>query len=442
MKRTALCAFLIFIVAVSFCVKAGAEEKSLDYSGNFWSRPALTGDWKGARNALAENGVTFDLNLTQVVQGDTGGGRKTGWDYGGRGDLTVNVDTQKLGLWPGGFFTLEVEGNFGNDVNFNTGAIMPVNSNQFYPEPGSDQLNIPEVMFTQFLSKHAGMFAGKIDMTTGDANEFAHGKGDTQFFNLAFNFNPVALFAVPYSTLGAGVMLLPAKDPGSAAVAVSAVSSDGKANSSGFDTLFEGNTTYSIEGRVKTGFFGLTGHQLAGGMYSTKNFAALEQHLRFIIQNGAIEKKGDTWCVYYNFDQYIYEVKKGSGRGVGIFGRFGVSDGNPNPMHFFYSAGLGGKGVVPGRPLDAFGLGFYYIDISNPKLIGPFVTRVFLRNEYGVEAYYNVALTPWAQLTPDIQFVRPAQKRTLIVNMAGGQLVSGSNIDTATVLGLRLRLVF
>ena len=286
-----------------------------------------------------------------------------------------SADTQKLGLWRGGFFTVEAEGNFGSDVNLDTGALMPVNSNQFFPIPGREELNIPALRFTQFFSEYAGVFAGKLDTTSGDANEFAHGKGDKQFINLALNFNPVAILAAPYSTLGGGVIVMPTKDPNAATIILMVISSDGKANSSGFDTLFEGNTTYAAEGRMKTDFFELSGHQLVGAMYSTKNFASLDQGLRFIIENRTIEEKDNSWCFYYNFDQYIYEPEKGSGQGVGIFGRFGISDGNPNPMRHFYSVGIAGNGIISGRLLDSFGLGYYFIDVNNPKFTGPLATR-------------------------------------------------------------------
>lgn len=445
MKRLAatVVTLVIFLLGMVFSTQAIAEDGTINYSGDFWSRSTLTGDWGGTRNDLAKKGVIFDINLTQVGMGVISGGKDTGWEYGSRGNLTLNIDTQKLGLWPGGFFMMEVEGNFGNDVNFNTGALMPVNSSQFYPAPGSDQLNIPAVTFTQFFSEYAGAFFGKLDVTSGDANEFAHGKGDTQFFNLALNFIPVPLLAAPYSTLGGGVMILPTKDPNAAVISIMAISSDGKANRSGFNELFKGNMTYAFEGRVRTDFFGLTGHQLVGAMYSTKEFASLDQSLRFIIENGTIEKKDNSWCLYYNFDQYIYEPKKGSGRGVGIFGRFGLSDGNPNPMHHFYSFGIGGKGIVPSRPLDQFGLGWYFIDINNPKFTGPLETRELLRDEQGFEAYYNFAVTPWLKLTPDIQVIRPAQKQAVsIINMAGVSIISRNNIDSATVLGLRLQLIF
>ena len=63
-------------------------------------------------------------------------------------------------------------------------------------------------------------------------------------------------------------------------------------------------------------------------------------------------------------------------------------------MHFFYSLGIGGKGVIPNRASDQYGFGFYYIDISNPKLQGLFQSIKLLRDEYGFEAFYNLAITP------------------------------------------------
>jgi porin len=442
MKRLAatVTALVIFLTGMVFGTQAIAGDGTTGYSGDLWSRSTLTGDWGGVRDDLAKKGVTVDLSLTQIGQGDIGGGKKTGWEYGGRGNLTLNMDTQKLGLWPGGFFMMEVEGNFGNDINFNTGALMPVNSSQFYPMPGSDQLNVPALTFTQFFSEYAAVFLGKMDVTSGDANEFAHGKGDTQFFNLALNFNPVPLLAAPYSTLGGGVMILPTKDPNAAVISLMAISSDGKASSSGFDTLFQGNTAYAIEGRVKTDFFKLSGHQLVGAMYSTKDFASLNQNLRLIVENRTIEEKDNSWCFYYNFDQYLYEPKKGAG--IGIFGRFGAADGNPNPIHYFYGIGIGGKGVIPGRPLDQFGIGYYHIDVRSPTFTGPLATREFLRDEQGGEAYYNFAITPWMKLTPDIQVVRPAQKQKISIISSQGPTVSSNDIHTATILGLRLQLIF
>jgi len=39
----------------------------LDYSGDFWTRPALTGDWGGVRQDLMNKGIQFNLSLTQII---------------------------------------------------------------------------------------------------------------------------------------------------------------------------------------------------------------------------------------------------------------------------------------------------------------------------------------------------------------------------------------
>ena len=438
MKRAKIVVIIIFIImGIVFTSLSWAEEAP--YSGDFWTRSTMTGDWGGTRSEWAAKGVTFDINWTQTAMSVISGGKHQGWEYSGRGIMTLNIDTQKLGLWPGGFFTVEAEGNYNRSINLDPGALMAVNTSQLFPTQGKLELNIPAVTFTQFFSESFGVFLGKLDTTGGDANEFAHGKGDEQFMNLAFNFSPVTLLTTPNSALGAGVIILPTKDSGAAVITLSAIDSNGKANRSGFDTAFEGNTTYAVEGRVRTGLFGMTGHQLLGATYSTKNFISLSQDLRLIIQNLPIKEEDNSWSIFYNFDQYIYEPKKG--QGIGLFGRLGASDGDANPVHYFYSIGIGGKGVINSRPHDSFGLGYYYADISNPELTGLFRNRKLLRDEYGVEVYYSIAITPWMKLTPDIQFVRPAQEHAYNINN-GILTISKEEIKTATVIGLRLQMIF
>jgi porin len=436
---------LLFGVSLSAEIQAQLPSPATPYPGDFWSRPTLTGDWGGVRNDLAKQGVTFDLSLTQVYQGVTGGGKNSRWEYGGTGDLTISVDTQKLGLWLGGFLNVEVEGNYNESVNGYTGALMAVSSNRMYPIPFSDNLNVSAANFTHFLSQYGGVTFGKyatVTATSGDMNEFAHGKGDTQFMNLAFNFNPLLALTVPYSTLGAGVIVLPTKDPRGAIVSLMVLQGDGISSTTGFSDLNQNILSFAGEGRVRTDFFGLTGHQLLGATTSNKKYTSIDQSARIIIENAALEDKKGSWNIYYNFDQYLYEPKKGAGQGIGIFGRFGASDGNPDPMHYFYSFGVGGKGVIFCRSLDTYGIGYYYMEVSSPTFTGPFAGRAALRDEQGFEAYYNIAVTPWMRLTPDIQIIRGAQRNTVSTNTAGTSIVGMKSIDTATVLGLRLQLIF
>ena len=241
------------------------------------------------------------------------------------------------------------------------------------------------------------------------------------------------------------MIVLPTKDPQEAIVTLFVMSTNGQATTSGFDDLNGNAITVAGEGRVRTDFFGLTGHQLFGTSFSNKKFNSIDQRLGSIIETRTFRSEKGSWNIYYNFDQYLYEPKKGVDRGVGVFGRLGVADGNPNFMKFFGSFGVGGKGMFESRPLDKFGFGYYYINIDNPSLQGLLRTRQFLRDEYGFEAFYNIAITPWLQLTPDIQIVRGAQKDK--VSIGTGPLgllprIDRKSIGTSTTLGLRLQMVF
>ena len=219
MKRLAT----IAIVLILFGASQGARGEAADtppatpYLGDFWARSTLTGDWGGFATSLAAKGVTIDMSLTQAAQGIVHGGKDTGWQYGGgRGDIILNLDTQKLGLWPGGFLNVEAEGNFipadtlRKSINGRTGALMFVNSNQLYPTPAGDNFNLPAVEFYSIpfaLLRLDDRQVRHRHSTSGDMNEFAHGKGDTQFMNMALNFNPLTALTVPYSTLGTGVIV-------------------------------------------------------------------------------------------------------------------------------------------------------------------------------------------------------------------------------------------
>lgn len=406
---------------------AAAEDRATEApparTGGILTRSALSGDWGGLRTDLAAKGITFDSSLTQIGQGVVDGGTDGTWEYGGRGDLTANLDTGKLGLWPAGFLTVELEGNWSNSVNGKTGALMAANANQLFPESSGSNVALPNLSFAQFFCRYAGAVVGKLQtVSSGDMNEFAHGKGDTQFFNLAFNMNPVGL-VIPYSTLGAGAIVLPTADPDEAIINFNVFSATGTASDAGFDNI--NGAIFVGAGRLLTRFGGLTGHQLVGGLYSNKRYTSIDQRLGTVINNQPLAAHEGTWAAFYNFDQFLYETAPGSAKGLGLFGRFGASEGDPNPAQYFYSVGVGGKGLTPGRELDQFGLGYFYLTVSSPTLQNQIGDRDILDDEWGFEAYYNFALTPWLLVTADVQVIGPSQP----------------GVSTATVLGFRAQVI-
>ena len=100
MKRSTTIVTVIFLLGISLSTRVVAQDTSPKdpYSGDLLSRSTLTGDWGGSRNEWADKGVTFDLSITQIGQGVVNGGKSGVWQYGGRGDMVMNVDSREAGI--------------------------------------------------------------------------------------------------------------------------------------------------------------------------------------------------------------------------------------------------------------------------------------------------------------------------------------------------------
>ena len=69
---------------------ATTESASFE-TGDWLSWKKMTGDWGGVRTDLANAGITFDIDYTQVFQGNAHGGASTknGFRLSGKGDLEL-----------------------------------------------------------------------------------------------------------------------------------------------------------------------------------------------------------------------------------------------------------------------------------------------------------------------------------------------------------------
>src|SRR2546422_11206890 len=85
--------------------------------------------------SLGKKGVVFDVDLLLTPQGVATGGRDTGAEFWGNADYTLNVDTGKLGLLPGGFLKVWADSGFGNHVFQDVGARVPVDTTGQCPTP-------------------------------------------------------------------------------------------------------------------------------------------------------------------------------------------------------------------------------------------------------------------------------------------------------------------
>jgi porin len=65
-----------------------------------------------------------------------------------------------------------------------------------------------------------------------------------------------------------------------------------------------------------------------------------------LVPTQPLNRENDTWSIYYNFDQYLWSPDGVPDRGIGVFFRFGVSDGRANPIKYAYNVGIGAKGLL------------------------------------------------------------------------------------------------
>ncbi|QDV25124.1 carbohydrate porin [Aureliella helgolandensis] len=375
------------------------------------------------RATLAKNGISLQNNLTQYYFGNTTGGLEREFRYSGHGDYLANFDFGKLGVQEGLFLTVRTEHRFGESGSGLSGSFIPSTLPADLPSAEKEHLYVTNFLITQALSEDFVLFAGKVDALSGDANDFAQARGITQFSNLAFVGNPATLRTIPYSTLGAGCSFLLEGEPLLSFMVLNAVDTT---RTIGLGELFNEGCALTTELRLPTNFFDLPGHQLFGATWSSREVASLSQDPRVILPTIPIDRQSGSWSLYWNCDQYLVSDRRDPKRGWGYFGRAAIADDQTNPIAYFLSAGLGGTSMISGREHDRFGMGYYYSSTSNP--IAPFIANAIggLKDEQGVELFYNAAVNSMVSVTPDLQVISSFR----------------DSLDTALLAGVRMNVAF
>lgn len=390
------------------------------YRGSYWPKNPVCDHMKRLRCNLRNHGIEASFLISQVYQGVSSGGLSEEWRYGRFGEYDLHVDMCKLlGLrdWELQIGTMH---RVAQQVNQYTGSAVPVALPVNLPDPSTNDLAVTEFRFDYEIVNGTKLFLGKLDTLRYDANEFATGKGATTFLNSALNYNPVATRTVPFSTIGMGVDV---SRRGERVFTFAVLDSQNNPTTSGLSDLFSDGAVIMSELRVPVNLFGRRGHQLLGASYSSATYDNLFQSGRLDLPNTAIASESGSWSLYWNADHYVYQDPCDCRRGWGVFGRAGISDGNPNPVEWALSFGVGGHSNLRGCKDDTFGLAWYYLGISDE--FGPAVSAV-LGDGQGVEMYYEFEFFKFFRLALDLQVIEPTTP----------------GLDTAVVPGLRTRIQF
>jgi len=395
-------------------------------------RETLTGDWDGARARWKNKGVELDSSLTQFYQGVTSGGTDTGSEYNGTAQARLSFDFGKIAGW--NFWSAEVktEVRFGGPLLGGTGTINPTNTAVMIPGADGTVLSVSAVNVTKLFPidlKAGKLFAlsfGRYNLVDLLDEEFFAGSGTERFFNMAQIGPLTVLRQVPLITNGVSVAYVKAGEP---FITFAVLDPNDHSTDPGLSNLFADGVTFSPGINFATKYGGKSGKHSIGGAITTKAYTPFDAIRQVIIPGppiNPIEPQAGSWSLQYTFRQYLVERAKGDG--WGIFAQVSSADKDTSPITAFFDVGLGGNGIVPSRPRDEFGVSYAYTDLSevlkDNLVLLPFGGRLLV--EHQLEVFYNLHLTPWFQLTGDLQVIRPNRPAA----------------DIAIVPGARLRIVF
>jgi porin len=390
----------------------------------------------GFRTRAEDKGITFDTQYAAEVWGNPAGGVRGGAVYTGLMTFQGNIDLQKLLGWRGASFSTRWYWLSGHDIsaqyvgdNFGVSNIS-----------GSPTVRMNELWFQQnFLGDRISIRVGQM----GADSEFYVSTYSVVFLNSALSWSPTLFTNIPN-----GGPVYPMGTPGIrlTLTPVNWLSYLG--------AVFQGNPFAQDVNRYgfrwdlssSNGYFSI--HELNFRMNQESGSSSLPGTFKL---GGWFDTAPDlnastaqpwNYGFYFVADQMLYRVQETGftpvdnkdnqaapvsviNKGLGIFTHVGVAPRNSSLINFYIDGGLNYKGLLPTRDHDILGLAIAYGHLSNnlPNSQG----RSDRGYEIVLETTYEIELTPWLSLQPDVQYVIHP---------------SGTNIANALVLGARTTLSF
>jgi porin len=441
----ALAAGVAFAALGSGCAWA---DDAPDYSANMF------GDLGGLREAFAKIGGTLQATETSEAFANPFGGLKPGADYDGLTTLTVQVDTKAALHWDGGLFNVSLLNLHGDNYTPSyIGALQTISGVQ-----GDRATRLWEIWYDQ-------KFGDQFDLRIGQQSldvEFATSPSGAYLVNSLFGWPTLHALdmpgggpAFPLASLGARGRWQ--SGPWTALAGVFSGDPAPQTNpdpqhANPYGLSFPLNGALAIaeaQYAVGQGEGEYAGVYKLGAWYDSLSFADLRYN---IVGEPLADPAADPtprshrgdFGVYALGDQTVWRGAEKE-RTLNLFLRPTFApQGDRNLVSFGVNGGLALHDPLPGRKNDTLALGFGYVRLSNSAigfstdsaLYNPTVFTPVRSYEAVFEATYQVQLTPYAQLQPDLQYVS---------NPGGGvvdPLHPDRKVRDALIGGLRVNLTF
>lgn len=423
--------------------------------------PGLLGGWGGARQALANKGITVYGGVVDEGATILNGGYHSGTANAGQFELGTNIDFGQLNPGSGAgtlhfIFTQRYGSSLANDA---IGSLISVQ--EIYGAGLTDrltELDYAQPLFQNKVNLEFGRVVMQNDFITGGQywgsslyclyqNNGICGTGDGVPNNSGWGYFPT-------SQWGARVRVTPSNSFYAVAGAYQVNPTYGNSGQ-GFNLSTNGDTGTMFPFETGVTLRNNAGQKVGdvsiGGYYDTSNVLNYESYLAKFVPAGnpvlaavpQIYQRGRDGA-WFQFDHLLSGSAAPGQPGTAFFATYEYGDPQTALFSSFVDAGIAWHGTFRSRPNDVLALGYTYNKI-NPRLytfeqeLQGYGYDVPLNGvEQALELNYSMQLTPWMTLRPGIQYVMNPSGESSNVAYPGG-IVGPKN---ALVFGLGTAITF
>ncbi|KAB8124320.1 carbohydrate porin [Komagataeibacter medellinensis] len=395
----------------------------------------LSGSWGGLRDWLLKRGIDIRISDTNELWSDPVGGAQASNNYIGSTAVEMVTDLHMLTGLPLGTFDISAMEIRGRPFS-NTPLYV---FNQTSNIEADDNGRLYELWYSQkFLDERLAFRIGKLDL----GHDFMVSSVGLSFLNASFSWpimpdndlydqGPVSPVTTPairfrYTLSPQWNFLFAAADDNPVGAPFINVSDPWNQNCDPAGTRFNFNTGALFFGEVqyRKNISGRTGTYKFGGYFDTG---------RFPDQSDFKRNHKTNWAVYGVVDQTLQHFGRVTELDAFIRGNW-TAETDRNQIVYAVDGGMALKGPFR-REGDILGLG------AGLGAASPYLAQADRRSgqpaqgtEYHLELTYQVQVTPWFMLQPDIQG---------IVSPSGGVLDSrGQRVHDEAIFGLHSSVTF
>jgi porin len=420
MPAAAVRAVAFWLGSVGFAVlpysPAAAQSSGGSPPRDWPKQETMTGNWDGNRTRLEQAGISVRGGYTTESAYNPIGGQFSAARYMQQFDLGADFDLDRLAGIPGGKVVTTLTDRKGRSLSADA-----LGNNRYAVQEvfgGGQITRVVELHYQQELFDKKFLF----DIGWEPLGMyFAMSPLWCSFFQTLATCGTVSINSSsswqdwPFGQWGARVRF----QPNSAYYVSTGVYQVNPANASqGFDLTFGGTgviVPFEFGWLTGQGRHGMLGEYKLGGYFDsspTPDVLLNVSGLSAGLAGGPFAQHNGRWGLYAQASQLVYREARGSARGLTLFGMATLSDPKTATLRYSLTAGAVYQGTFPKRDADFVSLVFAYgrynsrltqfqedLNIVTPGVVG---VQTF---ESVVEVDYGIAVTPWLQVRPNLQYV-------------------------------------